>query len=45
LAAGIDSRLEVMPGQGHLITFVNPKTSGKMLEFFREVLIDSRSTP
>ena len=39
VAAGIDSRLEVMPKQGHMVTFVNPKTSNKVLEFFREVLI------
>jgi triacylglycerol lipase len=38
LDAGIDSRLEVMPNQGHMVTFLNPKTSAKALEFFREVL-------
>jgi triacylglycerol lipase len=36
--AGIDSRFELMPKQGHMITFLNPKTSQKMLEFFQEVL-------
>lgn len=39
LAAGIDSRLEVMPNQGHMVTFLNPKTSEKVTEFFREVLL------
>lgn len=37
-AVGIDSRLEVMPKQGHMVTFLNPKTNQKMLEFFQEVL-------
>lgn len=36
-AAGVDSRFEMMPKQGHMITFLNPKTSSKMLEFFKEV--------
>ena len=38
-AAGVDSRFEIMPKQGHMITFLNPKTSQKMLEFFQEVLV------
>jgi triacylglycerol lipase len=38
LAAGIDSRFEVMPRQGHMVTFVNPQTSQKVVDFFREVL-------
>jgi triacylglycerol lipase len=38
-AAGIDSRFEIMPKQGHMITFLNPKTNQKMLEFFQEVLL------
>jgi triacylglycerol lipase len=42
LAAGVDSRLEVMPRQGHMLTFLNPKTTSKMLEFFREVLTDTK---
>lgn len=36
--AGIDSRIEVMPKQGHLITLLNPKTNLKVVQFFREVL-------
>ena len=39
--AGIDSRLEVMPKQGHMVTFINPKTSRKVVEFFCEVLLDN----
>ncbi len=38
VSAGVDSRLEVMPSQGHILTFINPKTSTKMVEFFAEVL-------
>lgn len=38
IAAGVDSRLEIMPNQGHLLTFVNPKTTTKVIQFFREVL-------
>jgi triacylglycerol lipase len=37
-AAGVDSRFQVMPKQGHMITFLNPKTARKMVEFFAEVL-------
>ena len=37
-AAGIDSRFEVMPNQGHMLTFLNPKTNQKVLEFFQEML-------
>jgi triacylglycerol lipase len=44
-AAGIDSRLEIMPKQGHMITFLNPKTNQKMLEFFQEVLLAGSSSP
>jgi acetyl esterase/lipase len=39
-AAGIDSRFEIMPNQGHMITFLNPKTNRKMLDFFQEVLVN-----
>jgi acetyl esterase/lipase len=42
LAAGVDSRLEVMPDQGHLATFLDPRTNTKMLEFFREVLLTDK---
>lgn len=42
VTAGIDSRLEVMPNQGHMVTFVNPKTRLKVVEFFQEVLSDTR---
>ncbi len=45
VSAGIDSRLEVMPNQGHMVTFLNPQTSTKALEFFREVLLDPAATP
>ena len=38
VAAGVDSRLEVMPNQGHMVTFLNPDTSNKMVDFFYEVL-------
>lgn len=38
IAAGIDSRLEIMPGQGHMLTFLNPKTRAKMVAFFQEHL-------
>ncbi len=36
--AGIDSRFEVMENQGHMVTFISPKTQQKTLEFFRETL-------
>lgn len=35
---GVDSRFQIMPGQGHMVTFLNPKTSETMLRFFKEVL-------
>ncbi len=38
VAAGIDSRLDVVAGQGHMLTFLNPKTSKKVVDFFTEVL-------
>lgn len=38
VAAGVDSRLDVMPNQGHMVTFLNPETSNKMVDFFHEVL-------
>ncbi len=38
VSAGVDSRLEVIPGQGHMLTFLNPKTSQKVVEFFSDVL-------
>ncbi|TWU57045.1 Carboxylesterase NlhH [Rubripirellula tenax] len=38
IAAGVDSRMQVMPGQGHMLTFLNPKTSEKVVEFFCDVL-------
>jgi triacylglycerol lipase len=44
VAAGIDSRLEVFPGQGHMVTFLNPKTSKKVVEFFTEVLTTATPT-
>ncbi len=35
--AGIDSRLEVIPKQGHMLTFISPKTYQTVVGFFREV--------
>ena len=43
VAAGVDSRLEVMPNQGHMVTFLNPKTSRKVIAFFDETLEDDSS--
>ncbi|MGI9472256.1 MAG: alpha/beta hydrolase fold domain-containing protein [Rubripirellula sp.] len=37
VAAGIDSRLEVMANQGHMVTFLNPETCNKVVDFFHEV--------
>lgn len=39
VAAGVDSRMVVMAGQGHMITFLNPKTSRLVVDFFRDVLL------
>ncbi|MEM8671816.1 MAG: alpha/beta hydrolase [Planctomycetota bacterium] len=36
--AGVDSRLHELAGQGHMVTFINPKTSELLLDFFRDVL-------
>ena len=36
---GVDSRLKIMPNQGHMITFMNPKTSEEMIDFFRQILV------
>jgi acetyl esterase/lipase len=36
-AVGVDSRFQIMPKQGHMITFLNPKTARKMVEFFTEM--------
>lgn len=36
LDANVSSHLETMPGQGHMITFINPKTSEQVVEFFRK---------
>jgi acetyl esterase/lipase len=44
LAAGIDSRLEVLPNQGHMVTFLHPRTNATMLEFFREMLIERNNS-
>lgn len=38
VAAGIDSRMLVVTGQGHMVTFINPKTRKQLLEFFSDVL-------
>lgn len=38
VAAGIDSRMLVVTGQGHMVTFIHPKTRKQLLEFFNEVL-------
>ena len=37
--AGIDSRLAVIPKQGHMLTFISPTTYQTVINFFREVLI------
>lgn len=37
--AGIDSRLAVIPKQGHMLTFIHPTTYQTVINFFREVLI------
>lgn len=42
LAAGVDSRLEVVPDQGHMVTFIHPTTSTTMLKFFRELLAEKQ---
>lgn len=44
LAAGVDSRMKVINGQGHMITFLNPRTSRLVVEFFSEVF-DVESPP
>ena len=38
LEAGVDSRLEVLERQGHMLTFMNPKTGELMIDFFDEIL-------
>jgi dipeptidyl aminopeptidase/acylaminoacyl peptidase len=35
---GVDCRYELIPGQGHLVTYLHPKTKATMLAFFDEVL-------
>ena len=45
LAAGIESRLTVLPKQGHMVAFLNPKTSETALEFFRDKLSDRSANP
>jgi triacylglycerol lipase len=35
--AGIDSRLTVIPKQGHMLTFISPATYQTVVNFFREV--------
>ena len=35
---GVEVRFATMPKQGHMVTFLNPNTQKKMLEFFQEVL-------
>ena len=40
--AGVDCRFEVMPKQGHLLTFLNPQTPRTMIAFFQEMLLESR---
>ncbi len=42
-AAGVDSHLERVPGQGHMVTFMHPTTKTTMIEFFRRTLIDATS--
>lgn len=40
---GADCRYELIPGQGHMVTFLHPKTEATMLAFFDEVLAGMRS--
>ncbi len=35
---GVEVRFAVIPKQGHMLTFLNPNTQQKMLEFFQDVL-------
>jgi len=35
--AGIDSRLQVISKQGHMLTFISPKTYQTVVDFFREL--------
>ncbi len=35
---GVEVRFATMPKQGHMVTFLNPETQQKMLEFFQDVL-------
>ena len=37
--AGIDSRLAVIPKQGHMLTFISPTTYQTVVNFFREVFL------
>lgn len=43
-AAGIDSHLEIVPSQGHLVTFLHPTTNATMIKFFRRVLLTEAQT-
>ena len=38
-ARGVDVRFQTIAGQGHIMTFVNPKTNRSVLEFFQSVFI------
>ena len=37
--AGIDSRLTIIPKQGHMLTFISPTAYQTVVSFFREVLL------
>jgi triacylglycerol lipase len=39
-SAGVDSRFMVIEKQGHMLTFLNPRTGQTMVDFFQEVLFD-----
>ena len=39
---GMKCELKSLPGQGHVITFLNPKTSEAMTEFFQEHLVEQQ---
>lgn len=41
--AGVDSRLETIDGQGHMLTFLHPKTNQLVVEFFEDTLREPRS--
>ena len=43
--AGIDSRLTVIPKQGHMLTFISPTAYQTVVNFFREVFFEPVTVP